>query len=129
MCIRDSYSANCYVPEVACTGSRYRGSRNQKLQHLMWPRTSYVRNSDVCLHFLSTSCSMATKSKRYVNVFYRKYTYGGSETGNELSTDIVFMVKISTSCIEFYITKNVISTTLRIFSRSWRSVASMNNPH
>ena len=43
------YGANRYVPEVICTGSRYRGSRNRKLQHL-WPQKSYVRNSDVCLH-------------------------------------------------------------------------------
>ena len=43
---------------------------------------SYIRNSDVCLHFLSTSCSMATKSKRYVNVVYRKYKYGGCQTGS-----------------------------------------------
>ena len=39
------------------------------------------------------------------------------------------LVKISTSCLEFYVTRNVISTTLRIFSRSWRSVASMDNSH
>jgi len=32
-----------------CTGSRYRGSRNRKLH--LWPQKSYVRNSDVCLHF------------------------------------------------------------------------------
>ena len=42
-------------PEVACTGSRYRGSRNQKLQHL-WPQTSYVRNSDVCLQAMPALC-------------------------------------------------------------------------
>ena len=31
------------------TGSRYRVSRNRKVQHL-WPQESYVRNFGVCFH-------------------------------------------------------------------------------